>query len=159
MGGELAEEREWNHEGTLDWNLHDAPMHVGVRRLVADLNRLYASEPALHRAEDDSRCMRWIEGADADRSVYAFLRMDPSGEARPVLVVLNATPEPRLAYRVGVPIEGQWQELCNTDAVSYGGSGIGNLGGAWADPIESHGFDASLTLWLPPLGALFLAPA
>ncbi len=159
MGNELAEDREWNHESTLDWRLHDAPMHSGVRLLVADLNRLYAAEPALHRDESDSRCMRWVEGADADRSVYAFLRLDPTGEARPVLVVLNATPEPRPAYRVGVPLEGQWSELLNSDADIYGGSGVGNLGGAWADPVESHGFGASLSLWLPPLGALFLAPA
>src|SRR5690606_19065445 len=105
MGGELATRREWAHEGTLEWDLHDAPGHVGVRRLVHDLNRLYANEPAMHVGDSDANGLRWVEGADADQSVYAYLRLDPREASRPVLVVVNATPVPRHNYRLGVPAD------------------------------------------------------
>ena len=159
MGGELATRAEWAHEGTLDWGLHDAPGHAGVRRLVADLNRLYATEPALHRGDCDANGMRWVEGADADQSVYAYLRFDPAGAARPVLVVVNATPVPRHNYRLGVPADGTWDELLNTDAELYGGTGVGNYGHVDTVPVDSHGSTRSLVLTLPPLGAVVLAPA
>ena len=98
------------------------------------------------------------EGADADQSVYAWLRSAPTGDARPVLVVINATPTPRHHYRLGVPAAGRWVELANSDAHHYGGSGLGNLGGVESAPVDSHGFDQSIVLTIPPLGALFLAP-
>ena len=158
MGGELATRSEWNHESTLDWSLHDAPCHAGVRRLVTDLNRLYADEPALHRGDSDARGLRWIEGADAEQSVYAFARVDPTGGGRTVIAVCNATPMPRHNYRIGVPVAGRWCELLNTDADEYGGSGVGNHGGATTVPVDSHGFHQSIVLTLPPLGVLMLAP-
>jgi 1,4-alpha-glucan branching enzyme len=158
MGGELATRSEWNHEGTLDWSLHDVDWHRGVRAWLADLNRLYAAEPAMHRGDSDTGGMRWVQGADADQSVYAWLRTDPTGASRPVLAVFNATPTPRHAYRLGVPGDGRWIELANSDASSFGGSGLGNLGGVDTEPIDSHGFAQSIELTLPPLGAVFLAP-
>jgi 1,4-alpha-glucan branching enzyme len=160
MGGELATRDEWSHETTLDWGLHDAARHGPVRALVGDLNRLYAAEPAMHRGDSDPSGMRWVEGADADQSVYAWLRQDPRHDepSRPVLVVINATPTPRHNYRIGVPMAGRWAELVNTDAAAYGGSEVGNFGGVDTVPVDSHGFHQSLVLTLPPLGALFLAP-
>jgi 1,4-alpha-glucan branching enzyme len=158
MGGELATRAEWAHEGTLDWSLHDAPGHAGVRRLVSDLNGLYASEPALHRGDCDATGLRWVEGSDADQSVYAYLRLDPTGDARPALVVVNATPMPRFNYRLGVPTDGTWDELLNTDADLYGGSGVGNFGQVDTVPVDSHGWTRSLVLTLPPLGAVVFAP-
>jgi len=165
MGGELAVPGEWNHESTLDWSLHDAAPHAGVRRLVADLNQLYRSEPALHRGDSDARGLRWIEGADAEQSVYAFMRVDPehgpgvgADQARPIVAVFNATPVPRHNYRLGVPATGRWVELLNTDADIYGGSGVGNAGGVDTVPVDSHGFHQSVMLTVPPLGALFLTP-
>jgi 1,4-alpha-glucan branching enzyme len=158
MGGELATRTEWNHEGTLEWWLHDVDRHRGVREWVADLNRLYRSERSMHRGDSDPGGMQWVEGGDADQSVYAWLRWDPRGEGRPVLVVVNATPTPRHPYRLGVPRAGRWIELANSDAECYGGSGVGNLGGVESEAVASHGFDQSLALSLPPLGALFLAP-
>jgi 1,4-alpha-glucan branching enzyme len=158
MGCELASPTEWNHEATLDWSLHDAPMHEGVRLLVADLNRLYAAEPALHRGDSGSAGWRVIEGADADQSVYVFARLDPSGESRPVVIAFNATPVPRLGYRVGVPVGGAWTELLNTDSDLYGGSGMGNMGRVQADEIRWHTDEFSVMLALPPLGAVFLSP-
>jgi 1,4-alpha-glucan branching enzyme len=158
MGGELATRAEWNHESTLDWSLHDADMHRHVRQWLADLNRAYASEPALHRGDSDPGGMQWVEVGDADQSVYAWLRKDPSGDGRPVLVVINATPMARHNYRLGVPHHGRWSELLNSDAGCYGGSEVGNFGGVETVPVDSHGFHQSVVLTLPPLGALFLTP-
>jgi len=158
MGCELATRTEWNHEGTLDWSLHDADGHRGVREWLADVNRLYSHEPALHRGDSDPGGMQWVESGDADQSVYAWLRKDPTGEARPVLAVFNATPTPRHDYRLGVPTAGRWAELANSDAEGYGGSGVGNYGGVETEPVDSHGFHQSVVLTLPPLGAVFFAP-
>lgn len=158
MGGELATGLEWNHESTLDWSLHDAESNRGVRDWVADLNQLYAGEPALHRGDSDPSGMQWVETNDSEQSVYIWLRSDPHGEARPVLAVINATPTPQRGYRVGVPAAGRWAELANSDADRYGGSGVGNLGGVESEPIASHGFDQSIVLAIPPLAAVFFAP-
>ena len=157
MGGELAQWREWTHEGQLDWDLLQRPMHGGMQHWVADLNRLLRSEPALHELDFDRAGFEWIEGRDADRSTLAFLRRGRRG--RPVVVVCNYTPVPRPNYIVGVPVEGYWQELLNSDAAHYGGSGMGNFGGVTAAPVPAHGRFHSLSLTLPPLGAVFLAPA
>ena len=157
MGGELAQWREWTHEGQLDWDLLQRPMHGGMQHWVADLNRLLRSEPALHELDFDRAGFEWIEGRDTDRSTLAFLRRGRRG--RPVVVVCNYTPVPRPNYIVGVPVEGYWQELLNSDAAHYGGSGMGNFGGVTAAPVPAHGRFHSLSLTLPPLGAVFLAPA
>jgi 1,4-alpha-glucan branching enzyme len=157
MGCELATRAEWNHEGTLDWSLHDADMHRGVRTLIADLNALYVAEPALHRGDSDHGGMQWIDASDGGRSIYTWLRVDPTSAARPVVVAVNATPTPQHNVRIGVPSAGRWSELINTDAAEYGGSGLGNDGGADTVPVDAHGFHHSLVVTLPPLGALFLA--
>ncbi|MEP1124892.1 MAG: 1,4-alpha-glucan branching protein GlgB [Ilumatobacter sp.] len=159
MGGELATRLEWNHDSTLDWSLHDADMHAGVRILLADLNALYASEPALHRGDSNAEGIRWVEGGDADRSVYAWLRLDPSGDARPVLAVFNATPEPQHDYRLGVPTAGRWTEVLNTDDPKYSGSGVLNaFEGNHTVPVDAHGFYHSIIVSIPPLGAAFFVP-
>ena len=160
MGGELATRREWNHEGTLDWSLHDQPASSRIRALLTALNALYRDEPAMHRGDSDHGGMRWVEGSDPDRGVYAWLRLDPSVDApgRPVLVVVNATPVPQHNYRLGVPEAGRWNELVNTDATEFGGSGVGNYGAVDTVPVDSHGHHQSVVVTVPPLGALFLAP-
>jgi 1,4-alpha-glucan branching enzyme len=161
MGGELAQWREWNHDASLDWDLLDDERHAGICRWLEDLNRLYTQEPALHELDCDPAGFEWIDGSDADHSVIAFLRRgETPGE--PVVVVFNHTPVVRENYRIGVPAGGFWKELLNSDAVDYGGSGQGNLGGVNAEPIPTHGRTHSLALTLPPLGVLFLqreAPA
>jgi 1,4-alpha-glucan branching enzyme len=159
MGDELATRQEWAHEGTLDWGLHDAPMHAGVRTLIADLNALYQREPALHRGDSGGSGMRWVEAHDAEHGLFAWLRVDPTDRARPVLVVANATPTPQYNYRLGVPVAGLWEELLNTDADVYGGSGLGNLGGVSTAPLDSHDHHQSVVLTLPPLAAVALAPS
>jgi 1,4-alpha-glucan branching enzyme len=156
MGAELAPWREWNHEGGLDWHLLDQPAHAGVGRWVGDLNRLYRTEPALHRLDTDPAGFEWVQVHEAEISVLSFLRL--AGDGRPVLVVCNFTPVPRDNLLVGVPEGGSWTELLNSDAEAYGGSGYGNLGGVEAQPVPWHGRPRALTLSVPPLGCLFLAP-
>ncbi|MEW6098078.1 MAG: 1,4-alpha-glucan branching protein GlgB [Pseudomonadota bacterium] len=158
MGGEFAQEREWAHEGELDWHLTEWPEHRGVQRLVQQLNRLYAEEPALHRTDFSHEGFQWVETHDAERSVIAYLRRGREPQDAPLLVVCNFTPEPRTNYVLGVPVMGRWRELLNTDAREYGGSGWGNLGGVEAVPLPSHGQPHSLSLVLPPLATLILKP-
>ncbi len=155
MGGEFGQWREWNHDLSLDWHLAQYDRHQGVQNLVADLNQLYRCEPALHEMDCDPFGFEWIDADDSEQSVLSFLRKGHTGGDL-VLVVFNLTPVPRTHYRVGVPRAGFWREVCNSDAVSYGGSGWGNWGGAEANQEPCHGRPYSLSLSLPPLGAVFL---
>src|SRR5262249_55152134 len=139
MGGEIAQQREWNHDGELDWGaLGDDPQRQGIQQLVRDLNRAYRSEPALHERDAVSTGFRWIVGDDRINSVFAFLRYGDE-TAAPILVVCNMTPVPRTGYGIGVPRPGRWNELLNTDAAPYGGSNIGNGGAVESVPVERHG--------------------
>ncbi|PTX06057.1 1,4-alpha-glucan branching enzyme [Achromobacter mucicolens] len=153
MGGELAQPTEWNHDATLDWNLLDDAGHLGMQRLVADLNRLYRDLPALHARDSDPSGFAWTIMDDQDNSVVAFIRTD--GQQH-VLAVSNFTPVTRHDYRIGVPQAGRWAELLNTDASHYGGSGQGNQGGANTGDMAAHGQPQALSLTLPPLSTLFL---
>jgi 1,4-alpha-glucan branching enzyme len=154
MGGEFGQEREWNHDASLDWHLLDDPMHAGTKACVRDLNRLYREVPALHRLDCDPAGFEWIEANDADNGVLAFLRRD--GDGGTAVVVCNFTPVVREGYRVGVPETGRYREAMNTDAQMYGGSNVGNGGGAEAVEGACHGRPATLTLTLPPLGTVVL---
>lgn len=155
MGSEFGQGREWTHDESLDWHLLDYPRHAGLRRWVQDLNRLYRSECALFESDSDSCGFEWIDGNDRQRSVISFLRraVSPNDE---LVVVCNFTPVPREGYRIGVPHEGCWQELLNSDAALYGGSGVGNLGGLKAETEPTHGRSHSLNLTVPPLGCLIV---
>ncbi|MBV8391641.1 MAG: 1,4-alpha-glucan branching protein GlgB, partial [Alphaproteobacteria bacterium] len=138
MGGEIAQEREWNHDGEIDWFLLDDPGHAGMQRLVRDLNSLYRREPALHRRDASGEGFRWVVGDDRSNSVFAFLRQGAEG-VPPVLVVCNMTPAPRHHYRIGVPRAGYWREIANTDSRFYGGSDTGNDGGVATTADPAHG--------------------
>jgi 1,4-alpha-glucan branching enzyme len=151
MGGEIAQWKEWNHESSLDWHLLDYAPHRGVSRLLSDLNRLYKAEPALHELDCDPKGFEWIDASDAEHSVLSYLRR--GRDPHDVLVAaFNFTPMPRPAYRLGVPGGGRWQEVLNTDAPEYGGSGQGNLGGVDASPTPLHGRSHSIAITIPPLG-------
>ena len=157
MGGEFGQKREWAHDESLEWHVLQYPLHAGVKAWLADLNRLYRSQPALHARDFSSDGFEWIDCNDADDSVLSFVRRGP-GPDDVVVVVCNFTPVPRSNYRVGVPRGGRWTERLNSDAPLYGGSGQGNLGGVEATPVASHGQLHSLTLQLPPLAALYFTP-
>lgn len=154
MGGEFASPTEWNHDGTLDWDLLKDAGHGGVKMLVADLNRLYVRERALHASDCEPEGFQWVVGDDAANSVFVYTRQTP-GSAR-LLIIVNMTPLPRSAYRVGVPHAGEWHEILNTDAKLYGGSNVGNLGVLNTQAGALHGHDNILELTVPPLGALIL---
>jgi 1,4-alpha-glucan branching enzyme len=154
MGGEFAQDREWNHDAGLDWELLDVPEHKGVQTLLHDLNAAYRGIPALHVGDCDPSGFRWVVADDASSSVFAYLRLGHG--TPPVLVVCNFTPMPQHDYRLGVPAAGKWTEVLNSDAALYGGSGVGNYGGVMADGEPSHGLPVSLTLTLPPLATLIL---
>jgi 1,4-alpha-glucan branching enzyme len=153
MGGEFGQWSEWYHEASLDWHLLDYPLHAQLKRWVEDLNRVYRQEAALFTQDFTPAGFEWIDCNDVMQSVITFLRKGREGEL--ILVACNFTPMPRYSYRVGVPVGGFWQEVLNSDAVDYGGSGHGNLGGQEAAPIACHGRPHSLNLTLPPLGAVF----
>ncbi len=156
MGGEFAQRREWHHDGGLEWHLLQQPLHAGVQRWVADLNRLYRATPALHELDFSTAGFAWVDCADADISVISYLRRGSS--TAPVLIACNFTPVARENYRLGVPVGGPWRECLNSDATDYGGSGQGNLGKVVAEEIKAHGQPHSLRVRLPPLAAVVLMP-
>ena len=157
MGGEFGQWREWAHDISLDWSLLDRPLHRGVQNWVETLNRFYREQKAMHELDHDANGFEWIDCNDSAASVVSLLRKEKS-PGNVILVVCNFTPVPRIGYRVGVPSGGFWRELLNSDGKEYGGSGVGNMGGAAAREESVHGRAFSLTLSLPPLGALFLTP-
>jgi 1,4-alpha-glucan branching enzyme len=153
MGDEIGQIREWSHDGEVDWELLSHPGHGGLQILLGDLNRFYVQHGALHASDSDPDGFRWLIGDDQINSVYAFQR--GRGE-RPLVGIVNMTPVPRYDYRLGVPQFGNWREVLNTDAATYGGGNLGNFGWVRATPIPAHGHGQSLSLTLPPLGALVL---
>jgi 1,4-alpha-glucan branching enzyme len=157
MGGEFGQRAEWNHDRSLDWHLlRESPLHGQLQLLVGELNRVYRGEGALHELDCAAAGFEWIDADDVENSVYAFLRKGRDAGAAVILAVFNCTPNPRFNYRLGVPTEGVWAEIVNTDSAAFGGSNHGNVGGVEAAPVPSHGRPFSLNLTLPPLGALFL---
>ncbi len=156
MGGEFGQRREWAHEGSLEWWVLQFPEHGGAKRWVADLNRLYRDEPALHERDCDASGFEWVDAGDAQASVISYLRRAADGA--PLLVVCNFTPVLRTNYAVGVPASGFWKEVLNSDGEWYGGSGKGNFGGVQATPVPAHGHLHSVMLTLPPLAIVVLKP-
>ncbi len=152
MGGEFGQVREWNHDRSLDWPLLDSPRHDGLRRLVQHLNYVYRSEPALWDRDDSHESFEWIDFHDSENSVVAFLRRSQENEI--IVFAVNATPVPRYSYRLGVPEDGHYREIINTDGQTYGGSNVGNLGGIEAEPVEWQGRTHSIRTNLPPLATV-----
>jgi 1,4-alpha-glucan branching enzyme len=156
MGVELGQWLEWNAGRGLDWELLDFESHRGIQHLHRDLNRLYLTEAPLYDLDFDGEGFSWVDCHDADQSVISFLRRARNG--RFLLVALNFTPVPRHGYRLGVPGEGQYAEIFNSDSGYYGGSNIGNGDGIVARAGTWMGLPASIDITLPPLAALIIAP-
>jgi len=157
MGAELGQEAEWAESRSLDWWLLDQPLHAGVQSLVRDLNRAYRETPALWALDSSPEGFEWIDANDTVHNVFSFVRRDADGD--PLVCLVNFAGTPHEDYRVGLPQAGAWTELVNTDAETYGGSGVGNLGRVEAQERPWHGMPASASLRVPPLGALWLRPA
>jgi 1,4-alpha-glucan branching enzyme len=158
MGGEFAQEREWDHDQSLDWHLLAEPSHRGMHALVRDLNRLYRTIPALHRFDSEPRGFEWIDAGNASQSTLSFIRRGEAAESL-VAVVCNFTPIVRHRFRLGVPKQGRWIERLNTDSAAYGGSNVGNLGSVEARDKSWHGQPFSVELVLPPLATVVLEHA
>jgi 1,4-alpha-glucan branching enzyme len=156
MGGEFGQETEWDFRTALPWETAGRPAHAGVRRALSDLNALYRDDPRLHAHEFDPSGFRWIDCDDRARSLLSYERRD--GEAA-LVVILNFTPVPRHAYRVGVPHGGAWREVFNSDAPRYAGSGVTNDGPLAARRIPSMNRPWCLDVTLPPLGGIVLSPS
>jgi 1,4-alpha-glucan branching enzyme len=156
MGNEFGQWREWNAGAELDWGLLVRAPHAGMQRLVRDLNRLQRAHRALHELDFEQAGFAWIDCHDTDQSVLAFRRMARDGGF--VVVALNFTPVPRAGYRLGVPQAGRYRELLNSDSNYYGGSDLGNAGGVAAEQRPYMSLPSSVTLTLPPLACVVLAP-
>jgi 1,4-alpha-glucan branching enzyme len=165
MGGEFGQFNEWNHDTQLDWELLKLPRHDGLQRLVQHLNYTYKNEPALWQLDDTYDGFDWIDFHDAENSVVSFLRKSrdataatpersDAGRGDIIAFVVNATPVVRYNYRLGVPDSGFYRELINTDAETYGGSNVGNLGGVQSEAREWMGREHSIVIHLPPLATL-----
>jgi 1,4-alpha-glucan branching enzyme len=155
MGSEIAQWREWNHDESLDWHLLDWRDHQGILRLVCDLNALYRSQPALHEIDFEWQGYEWLELHDWENSVIAFLRRANNPDDA-IVVVCNFTPVVRENYRIGVPSPGYYREILNSDSEIYGGSNVGNQGGAWGVPLPHADRPFHVSIRVPPLGVLFL---
>jgi 1,4-alpha-glucan branching enzyme len=155
MGQEFAQRHEWTEKHSLDWHLLEYASHRGVQQLVGDLNRLYAAEPALHEVDFDWQGFEWLDANDADNSILSFIRHGKSPDDL-LVVIMNATPVVRRGYRIGVPREGTYREIFNSDAGRYGGSNVGNAGRVDAQPVNHLGRPFSFELTLPPLAAVYL---
>jgi 1,4-alpha-glucan branching enzyme len=157
MGGEIGQWSEWNHDDQIPWELLQYDYHAGLKRLVRDLNRLYVSEPAFYELDYESSGFEWLDFRDTDASVVSFIRRGRS-PSDTLVFVFNFTPVPRSDYRIGVPREGFYRELLNSDGACYGGSDVGLGGGVAAGPDPWHNQPCSVSLSLPPLGMLILKP-
>jgi len=155
MGGEFGQWREWSHEDSLEWHLLEHHSHSGLQQLVADLNRVYREEPALHELDCEPGGFEWIDCNDSANSVLTLIRKARSS-SRIAAAAFNFTPVPRHNYRMGAPRPGRWREVINSDALEYHGSGMGNQGEVMAEAVPFHGRPWSLNLNLPPLAGVFL---
>lgn len=152
MGCEFGQGSEWNFNRPLDWYVLDYPHHQGIQTLVKDLNHLYKKHPALYQHDFDHHGFDWIDCHDVQQSIISYRRKT---ENEDLIVVLNFTPVPREEYRIGVPLEGAYTEIFNSDSGYYDGSNVGN-GVALSEPTPWMNQPYSISLTLPPLGAVIL---
>ncbi|MFQ5587472.1 MAG: 1,4-alpha-glucan branching protein GlgB [Nitrospiria bacterium] len=155
MGGEFGQRREWHHDRSLDWHLLEYPQHQGLKQWIRDLNYFYRSERALYQNDFHPTGFEWIDCADQNQSVLSFLRRSGPDDD-PVIFICNFTPEPRHHYQIGMPQAGVFEECLNSDALPYGGSGLGNAGAVESIDRPAHGRPFSIHLLLPPLSVLVL---
>jgi len=155
MGSEIAQWKEWDESVSLDWALLDVDTHRGIKQLVSDLNKLYRNEPALYELDFSEKGFQWIDCNDSSQSVLSFIRWSKD-RSEHVVCILNFTPVLRENYRIGVPENAEYKEILNTDSEYYAGSNQGNQNSINAEATPWSGLENSISLSLPPLGALFL---
>ena len=153
MGMEIGQWKEWNNESSIDWHLLENLNHQGLQQYIRDLNGIYKAYPALHDLDFENEGFRWMDANDSQNSILSFVRYDKSKEQQ-VVVVVNYTPVPRYNYRIGVPADGKYKEILNSDATFYGGSGLGNMGSVESHPVPYHEEDHSINILIPPLAVV-----
>ena len=154
MGQEFGQRSEWSESRGLDWWTLDQPAHRGLFNLVGQLNRVYRANPSLWARDNDSSGFEVLDGGAAAQNVISFLRWDAAGN--PIACLFNFSGLPHTGYHVGLPFAGVWEEILNTDAADFGGSGVGNLGAVTAVDVPWAGRPASAVVTLPPLAGLWL---
>jgi 1,4-alpha-glucan branching enzyme len=157
MGSEFGQGDEWSEQAGLQWHVLEYPRHAGVQQLVKDLNEVYAAQPPLWQQDSSPAGFEWIDANDAAGNVLSFARYGSDGSM--LACICNFSAMPHHDYRIGLPSAGQWTEVLNTDAQTYGGAGIGNFGRVQAVAEPWHGRPASVSISIPPLGVIWLAPA
>ena len=157
MGSEIGQFREWDHAGEVEWFLLGYDKHAALQRYVAALNHFYLQNPPLYERDSDWSGFAWIDADNADQGVLSYRRIDARG--REIVVILNLTPVKRENFRIGVPAHGEWREVFNSDAAEFGGEGTCNEGALKSEKTAWHSLAQSLTLTLPPMGAIFLKVA
>ena len=155
MGSELASWDEWYHEKSLDWHLQSEPMHQAFQRFMMDLGKLYRERSCLWELDPFPEGFSWIDCNDSEGSIISYIR---HGRGNHLVCAFNCTPVPRRSYRIGVPGQGSYRELVNSDSAYYGGSDLGNKGHIEVEQIPCHGFSQSVSPILPPLACLILEP-
>jgi len=156
MGDEFGQEREWDHNISLDWHMLGDDLHKGILLWFKDVNNFYKKTPQLWEQDYDPAGFEWIDSGDLSSSVVSFLRRSKNGNE--TIFIGNFTPVVRNGYRIGVPRNTVWREALNSDSSLYGGSNIGNLGEIKAEKISFHGRQYSIEATLPPLSCLVLLP-
>lgn len=154
MGGEIAQAHEWRHDYSLDWDENNDPMNRGVQLLLKDLNELYAHDPRLHENNFSPEGFEWLDFNDNTNSVVSWMRKSSKG--KPLIFICNFTPMVRYNYRIGMPYQGYYREILNSDDHKYGGAGVHNDQRLETAPIARHSRQHSLALTLPPLATLVL---
>ena len=157
MGSEFGQPSEWNQERGLDWWILEQPTHQALQSMVSTLNRVYLENAAFWQLDHDPAGFVWIDGGNADANLLSFLRVDKAGNQ--IACVINFAGQPHHNFNLGLPRAGKWNEILNTDAVEYGGSGVGNFGSVEASGPGSHGQPHSATISVPPLAAVWFKPA
>ena len=152
MGCEFAQGTEWSVNRDLDWYVLDYAHHRGVQTLVKDLNHLYQNHSALYQYDFDHQGFEWIDCHDYQQSIISYRRKSASED---LIVILNFTPVPRENYRIGVPREGIYHEVFNSDSEYYDGSNLGN-GHVHSEPQPWMNMSHSITVTLPPLAGIIL---
>ena len=151
MGAELAQSREWNFAGSLDWDLLQYEYHSGIQQCITDLNALYKNNPAFYERQFQNDGFEWINHSDHQNAVIAFIRKGTNPK-QDMVIVCNMTPLVHATYRIGLPKKGKITEVFNSDNVAYGGSGVTNPKPIKIETKEWNGRDFSTEIVVPPLG-------
>jgi 1,4-alpha-glucan branching enzyme len=155
MGCEIAQWEEWSETRSLDWALLNTETHQGIKNIITDLNKIYRNEAALYELDFSADGFQWIDCHDAGQSVLSFLRWNKN-RSEHIVCIMNFTPLVRQHYRIGVPGSTDYKEILNTDSKCYAGSNCANKGKITTEDTPWSGFEHSISITLPPLGALFL---